>query len=141
MRLTLNKTRRNLALLLSVALIGAVLGFPSAATAADPTCTTASAVTTCTGETSDKAKYEVRVPDDFNGTLLLWSHGYVYVLPMPAALAPVLGKGADLRATIAPGAPDDMKFANALLNQGYALAGSGFATPGWNAEISSQNQC
>ena len=134
MRLTLNKTRRNLALLLSVALIGAVLGFPSAATAADPTCTTASAVTTCTGETSDKAKYEVRVPDDFNGTLLLWSHGYVYVLPMPAALAPVLGKGADLRATIAPGAPDDMKFANALLNQGYALAGSGFATPGWNAE-------
>ena len=84
MRLTLNKTRRNMALLLSVALVGAVLGFPTAATAADPTCTTANAVTTCTGETSDTAKYEVRVPDDFNGTLLLWSHGYTYVLPMPA---------------------------------------------------------
>ena len=47
MRLTLNKTRRNMALLLSVALVGAVLGFPTAATAADPTCTTANAVTTC----------------------------------------------------------------------------------------------
>ena len=134
MRLTLNKTRRNMALLLSVALVGAVLGFPSAATAADPTCTTANAVTTCTGETSDTAKYEVRVPDDFNGTLLLWSHGYTYVLPMPAPLVPALGKGADLRATIAPGAPDNMTTANALLNMGYALAGSGFAKPGWNGE-------
>ena len=123
-----------MALLLSVALVGAVLGFPSAATAADPTCTTASAVTVCTGETSDKALYEVRVPDDFNGTLLLWSHGYTYVLPMAAQVAPFLGKGRDLRATIAPGAPDDMKTASALLNMGYALAGSGFATPGWNAE-------
>lgn len=134
MRLTLNKTRRNMALLLSVALVGAVLGFPSAATAADPTCTTASAVTTCTGETSDTAKYEIRVPDDFNGTLLLWSHGYTYVAKIPAQVPVLGGSGNDLRATIAPGAPDDMKIANALLNQGYALAGSGFAVPGWNAE-------
>jgi pimeloyl-ACP methyl ester carboxylesterase len=123
-----------MALLLSVALIGAVLGFPSAATAADPTCTTAAAVTTCTGETSDKAKYEVRVPDDFNGTLLLWSHGYTYVAKIPAQVPLLGGAGNDLRATIAPGAPDSMVTANALLNQGYALAGSGFAVPGWNAE-------
>jgi len=123
-----------MALLLSVALVGAVLGFPSAATAADPTCTTASAVTTCTGETSDTAKYEIRVPDDFNGTLLLWSHGYTYVAKIPAQVPVLGGSGNDLRATIAPGAPDDMKIANALLNQGYALAGSGFAVPGWNAE-------
>jgi len=134
MRLTLNKTRRNMALLLSVALIGAVLGFPTAATAADPTCTTAAAVTTCTGETSDTAKYEVRVPDDFNGTLLLWSHGYTYVAKIPAQIPLLGGAGNDLRATIAPGAPDSMVTANALLNQGYALAGSGFAVPGWNAE-------
>jgi len=134
MRLTLNKTRRNMALLLSVALIGAVLGFPSAATAADPTCTTAEKVTTCTGETSDTAKYEVRVPDDFNGTLLLWSHGYTYVAKIPAQVPLLGGAGNDLRATIAPGAPDSMVTANALLNQGYALAGSGFAVPGWNAE-------
>ena len=134
MRLTLNKTRRNMALLLSVALIGAVLGFPTAATAADPTCTTAAAVTTCTGETSDTAKYEVRVPDDFNGTLLLWSHGYTYVAKIPAQVPLLGGGGNDLRATIAPGAPDSMVTANALLNQGYALAGSGFAVPGWNAE-------
>ena len=134
MRLTLNKTRRNMALLLSVALIGAVLGFPTAATAADPTCTTAAAVTTCTGETSDTAKYEVRVPDDFNGTLLLWSHGYTYVAKIPQQVPLLGGAGNDLRATIAPGAPDSMVTANALLNQGYALAGSGFAVPGWNAE-------
>jgi len=134
MRLTLNKTRRNMALLLSAALIGAVIGFPTAATAADPTCTTAAAVTTCTGETSDTAKYEVRVPDDFNGTLLLWSHGYTYVSKIPAQVPLLGGAGNDLRATIAPGAPDSMVTANALLNQGYALAGSGFAVPGWNAE-------
>lgn len=123
-----------MALLLSVALVGAVLGFPSAATAAEPTCTTANAVTTCTGETSDTAKYEVRVPDDFNGTLLLWSHGYTYVAKIPAQVPLLGGQGNDLRATIAPAAPDDMRMANALLNQGYALAGSGFAVPGWNAE-------
>ena len=123
-----------MALLLSVALIGAVLGFPTAATAADPTCTTAAAVTTCTGETSDTAKYEVRVPDDFNGTLLLWSHGYTYVAKIPQQVPLLGGAGNDLRATIAPGAPDSMVTANALLNQGYALAGSGFAVPGWNAE-------
>ena len=134
MRLTLNKTRRNMALLLSVALIGAVLGFPTAATAADPTCKTEAAVTTCTGETSDTAKYEVRVPDDFNGTLLLWSHGYTYVAKIPQQVPLLGGAGNDLRATIAPGAPDSMVTANALLNQGYALAGSGFAVPGWNAE-------
>ena len=134
MRLTLNKTRRNMALLLSVALIGAVLGFPTAATAADPTCKSEAAVTTCTGETSDTAKYEVRVPDDFNGTLLLWSHGYTYVAKIPQQVPLLGGAGNDLRATIAPGAPDSMVTANALLNQGYALAGSGFAVPGWNAE-------
>lgn len=134
MRLTLNKTRRNLALLLSVALVGAVLGFPSAATASEPTCTTASGITTCTGETSDKAKYEIRVPDDFNGTLLLWSHGYTYVAKIPAQVPLLGGQGNDLRATIAPGAPDDMTLANAFLNQGYALTGSGFAVPGWNPE-------
>jgi len=123
-----------MALLLSVALIGAVLGFPTAATAADPTCKTEAAVTTCTGETSDTAKYEVRVPDDFNGTLLLWSHGYTYVAKIPQQVPLLGGAGNDLRATIAPGAPDSMVTANALLNQGYALAGSGFAVPGWNAE-------
>jgi len=123
-----------MALLLSVALVGAVLGFPSAATAADPDCKPSNGVTVCTGETSDKALYEIRVPDSFNGTLLLWSHGYNYVLPMSPSIVPYLGKGVDMRATIAPGAPDDMTFANALLNMGYALAGSGFEKPGWNAE-------
>ena len=135
MRLTLNKTRRNMALLLSVALVGAALGFPSAATAADPDCKVVSAVNVCTGETSDKALYEIRVPEqDFNGTLLLWSHGYTYVFKIPAAVPILGGAGQDLRPAIAPGAPDDMTKVNALLNQGYALAGSGFATPGWNAD-------
>lgn len=123
-----------MALLLSVALVGAVLGFPSAATAADPDCKVVSEVNVCTGETSDKALYEIRVPNDFNGTLLLWSHGYTYVAKIPAQVPLLGGAGNDLRPTIGPGAPDDMKIANSLLNQGYALAGSGFAVPGWNAE-------
>lgn len=57
------------------------------------------------------ALWTATVPPNWNGTLLLWSHGYSPT-PRPAEDAPP-----SLR--------------EALLARGYALAGSSYAEPGW----------
>ena len=63
------------------------------------------------GTLPDGATYVVDVPPVFNGTLLLYSHGLVFPGdPNPAEDAP------------------DPTTASALLNRGYALAGSSFGT-------------
>lgn len=65
--------------------------------------------------TIDGSQYLVKVPDDWNGTLVLFSHGYypdfIEFPPMPIALST-----ADSTATW-------------LLDHGYALAASNFRTP------------
>ncbi|MBN1247249.1 MAG: hypothetical protein JXC32_06295, partial [Anaerolineae bacterium] len=61
------------------------------------------------------AAYKIRVPADWNGTLLVYAHGY----PM----APVTDPEAAYMGT-------DME--DELLAQGYALAASGFRGAGWN---------
>lgn len=76
----------------------------------------------CTGELTG-AKYEVKLPDKWNGTLLLWSHGYRQAQPAPPDFNPV--------ETNAEAAPSDETAAD-LLSKGYALAGSAFATNGWD---------
>jgi hypothetical protein len=76
----------------------------------------------CTGSI-DGAAYEIKLPDKWNGTLLIYSHGYRQAQPAPPDFEPV-----DTSATPAPG--DDV--ATALLAQGYALAGSAFRTNGWD---------
>jgi pimeloyl-ACP methyl ester carboxylesterase len=76
--------------------------------------TASAAVTTTTGTFGDGASYLIEVPGNWNGTLLLYSHGYV-----------------------TPGSPNPAKdvgdpFTRGyLLNAGYALAGSSYATTGW----------
>lgn len=60
---------------------------------------------------ADGARWTATVPSNWNGTLLLWSHGY------SAAARP------------AEDAPRDSR--DALLANGYALAGSSYAEPGW----------
>jgi len=86
---------------------------------------------TCSG-TRSGAPFVIQVPSDkshWNGTLLLWSHGYRAAAPVPSnplnvnQLTPV-----DRTAQDAP-TPD---VANALLAQGCALAGSAGATNGWD---------
>ncbi len=62
------------------------------------------------------AYYTIAVPSNWNGTLVLYSHGYVF--PSPNLLNP------------APDAGDALTGA-ALLNQGYALAGSSYSQNGW----------
>ncbi len=75
----------------------------------------------CTGTLSG-AKYEIEMPRTWNGTLLLFSHGYRPAEPAPPDFAPVQ--------TDAQDAPTDA-VATALLAKGYALAGSAYATNGW----------
>jgi uncharacterized tannase-like protein DUF6351 len=72
------------------------------------------ATTTWTGALADGATWQIRVPADWNGTLLLYSHGYR-----------------------APGSPNpaqdvsDPVTGGWLLDHGFALAGSSYASTGW----------
>ena len=67
-----------------------------------------------TGTLPDGANYVMDFPANWNGTLLIYSHGYT---------AP----GSDLTAYDA----GDGSTAAYLLNKGYALAGSSYSTTGW----------
>ncbi len=62
------------------------------------------------------ANYTISVPSNWNGTLVLYSHGYVF--PGQPLLNP------------APDVGDPLTGA-ALLHQGYALAGSSYSQNGW----------
>jgi pimeloyl-ACP methyl ester carboxylesterase len=75
----------------------------------------------CTGQLSG-VNYEVRLPEKWNGTLLLYSHGYRQAKPAPPEFAPV--------ETDPRPAPTD-EVASRLLAQGYALAGSAYRSNGW----------
>jgi pimeloyl-ACP methyl ester carboxylesterase len=95
---------------LCAALIGAIalVGIgPSAATADAP-------VTTLDGSLSDGATYLIQVPAAWNGTLVLYSHGYV----TPGSPNPAQDVG-------------DPLTGQWLLSHGYALAGSSYASTGW----------
>src|SRR5436305_510295 len=64
-----------------------------------------------------EAAYRIQVPPDWNGTLVLYSHGYVPPgVPNPALSAP------------------DPVTGGWLLDHGYALAGSAFSASGWAVE-------
>ena len=69
--------------------------------------------------TLDGAEYKIEVPQPWNGTLLLYSHG-----------------------AVRPGAPNPAMHARPgteawLLGQGYALAGSAFGRTGWAGAVES----
>ena len=61
------------------------------------------------------AAYEIRVPENWNGTLLVYAHGYPqYPVPVPEMAFP----------------GDEM--AQIFLDRGYALAASGYRGAGFN---------
>jgi len=75
------------------------------------------AVTSHTGTLADGATFKIEVPSNWNGTLLLYSHGYV----VPGSDNPARDVGDPLTGGF-------------LLNAGYALAGSSYQTTGWALE-------
>ncbi len=76
--------------------------------------TASAGITTQTGTLPDGATYLIEVPSPWNGTLLLYSHGYV----PPGSPNPAHDVGD----------PGTRAF---LLANGFALAGSSYASTGW----------
>src|SRR5246500_4487240 len=87
------------------AVILLLLSFPASAVAA---------VATYTGTLQDGATFLIEVPSPWNGTLLLYSHGYV----VPGSSNPARDVG-------------DPATGAFLLSNGFALAGSSYAHTGW----------
>jgi pimeloyl-ACP methyl ester carboxylesterase len=120
----------------AAALIAASLSFvPANAAAAGPLCDGKSPLQSCQGTTSDGAAYAFQVPANFNGTVLLYSHGYRPSVAVPAGIPGLGGYTVKSVPETAPGQSDaNMAPTQALLAQGYALMGSGFSRQGWNLD-------
>ncbi len=130
------KKSRIISILSASALVSmVVVGIPSAAHAAGPLCDGKVPINSCQGATSDSAPYVMQVPANFNGTLVLYSHSYRPNVPVPAGI-PGYG-GYTVTNTPQPGplvGGKDTSVIAYLLGNGYAVAGSGFARQGWNAD-------
>jgi pimeloyl-ACP methyl ester carboxylesterase len=105
-------SRRRLAMV--AALVGVVAALVAAASSGAASRT---AVTTYNGTLADGAAYLIQAPADWNGTLVLYSHGYV----VPGSPNPARDVG-------------DPLTGQWLLDHGYALAGSSYSTTGWAIE-------
>ena len=101
----------------AVALVGLVLGLvgPERVAAAGPPVET--------GVSADGAAFLIEVPDNWNGTLVLYSHGYV----APGQANPPTDAGDPVTRAF-------------LLGNGYALAGSAYASTGWAVKDALRDQ-
>src|SRR5215207_8204424 len=100
-----------------------MVAFATPAAAAAPTCTNTT-VTCVTGTAPDGSTYKAEVPSAWNGTLLIYSHGY----------RPPIGPNPPADTWRSRAATDD------LLARGYALAGSSYASNGWAVEDAFRDQ-
>lgn len=107
--------RQKLALLCLACIVGLLAGAAPATAADSPI--------TITG-TRGGANFQIQVPRPWNGTLVLWSHGYE---------APGGPRGIP---SVAPG--DVVQ--RWLLDHGYALAASGYSQQGWALEQAFHDQ-
>jgi len=106
---------------------------PSASAA--PLCDGKVPVNSCIGATSDGAPYAMQVPANFNGTLIIYSHGYRPNVNVIEGIPGYGGYKVTNTPETAPGqSGGDLTVTNYLLSKGYALAGSGFSRQGWNAD-------
>jgi pimeloyl-ACP methyl ester carboxylesterase len=130
------KKSRIISMLSTTALVSMmVVAIPTVAHAAGPLCDGKLALNSCQGVTSDSAPYVMQVPGNFNGTLVLYSHGYRYNIDIPSTI-PLIG-GYKITNTPQPGplvVGNDTSVIKYLLSNGFAVAGSGFARQGWNAD-------
>src|SRR5690348_14374311 len=93
-------------------------GAAGAAPASSSSCGSSGSVTTVNGKLADGATYRLQCPPGaWNGTLYLYSHGYV----APGSANPAEDVG-------------DPVTAAWMLGHGYALAGSSYARTGWAIE-------
>jgi pimeloyl-ACP methyl ester carboxylesterase len=107
------RTRKLAGTALAAALV--IGGLTAGSAAASPTMTCGGSTTPLTGTLPDGATYEIQCPSGaWNGTLFLYSHGYV----VPGSPNPATDVG-------------DPVTGAWLLGHGYALAGSSYATTGW----------
>lgn len=129
--------KKSLVALTTAALVAALaVVIPTTARAAGPDCSGTALpkypvydVQLCKGTDQFGAKYEIAMPKKFNGTLIVYAHGIrknTNLPPIPV-VAPK-GYVVDGSADIAP----SISVAASLLKQGFALAGSGVQTQGWN---------
>ena len=109
-------------LVLVVVLTGCA-GSSSVAAKPTPTPTAGSTASRVLDGTIGAAAYQIQLPAAWNGTLFLYSHGYV----------------APGHANPASAAPD-RAVAKWLLDRGYALAGSAFSSTGWAIEDALRDQ-
>lgn len=134
-----------------------LVGLPIASAPAQAA-TACAAGETCNGALSGSlgdSPFQIRMPAKFNGTVLLYSHGYRFSGPIPAAFAgptalalqgnPAYTQISNPAFTAAFGSPVAFQannnpevapaeaVAQNLLSQGYALAGAGYARQGWAA--------
>jgi len=137
MKNLMSKKNKVIAFLASTSLVTmTMVALPSAARAADPSCTNLVVITQCVGATSDGAPYVVQVPAKFTGTLFLFSHGYRHFVDIPAGIPLVGGYTVTNTPQPAPGrtTAEITQVATSMLGKGYAVAGSGFARQGWNVD-------
>jgi len=110
---------------------------------------------TCQGElpgTLGTGSYLLKMPEKFNGTVMMFAHGYRFSVPVPAAFAAAIGGptnpnyarisvpalaagfGTDVafQALNTPELATSPEVEAQLLAQGYALAGIGYARQGWS---------
>ncbi len=107
--------RRLLFLLALLTLMSGLMVTSSRTVQAASSCVDSNGTHTLHGTLSG-ANYTISVPSNWNGTLALYSHGYVFPTEPLLNPAPVAG---------------DSSTASALLSQGYALAGSSYSQNGW----------
>jgi pimeloyl-ACP methyl ester carboxylesterase len=115
------RINRALRLLLPVAVVAALLGLGLPVQAG--TGAGSNGVTKYTGTFKDGATYLIEVPSNWNGTLFLYSHGYV----VPGTNNPAEDVG-------------DPVTGGWMLKHGYALAGSSYATTGWAVQAALPDQ-
>lgn len=150
----ITRTRRVVAAIATAGLLLVAAPTLAPANAADACAPGATCQAALTGSLGT-SPVTIQMPQTFNGTVLLYSHGYRFSTPVPAAFAgptalnlasnpaytalqvpafaTPFGSPVAYQANNNPEvAPNDAIAAN-LLAQGYALAGAGYANQGWAA--------
>ncbi|MDO8308437.1 MAG: alpha/beta fold hydrolase [Actinomycetota bacterium] len=146
-------TRRAIAAVATAGLL--LVGVPAAVTPASAA-TACALGATCEGSLEGSlgaSPFKIQMPSTFNGTVLIYNHGYRFSGPIPAAFAgptalalstnpaytaisvpafaTAFGSSVAYQANNMAQVAQNDKIAAGLLAQGYALAGLGYSAQGW----------